>query len=232
MNKIIPHNNDKDAIEYLKDTFQALSEFITGVASSEKKDWALSIGYLLQRVRGGNFLNQLMIELDKYKERGQIKEDYLKTEQSITCLQEMLDFLDKDSPDQLRFDFLKKLFLSAASEEVSSRESYLPQQIIQICRKLKSGEILVLKAAREIAKDNKAELKTNNTADWLHEIANKAGLKHAELVEIHEKSLMEKNLISPRLYNDGSVVSMGSTYRLTPLAMDMFEFIKNYDENV
>jgi hypothetical protein len=108
MNDLTPNTQDKSITEYLAETYQTLTEFLTGVASSENKEWASSIGYLLQRVRGGKFLEQLMIEFQKYKDKGQIKNDYLKTEQSIDCLQEMFDFLDKDSPDKVRFEFLKK----------------------------------------------------------------------------------------------------------------------------
>jgi hypothetical protein len=99
---------DPKAIETIKKTYSALVEFLSGIASSDRKDWALSIGYLLQRVRGGEFLNQLLEKIQKYREKGKIKADYLSTSQCLNCLQEVLNFIDQDSPDEVRFNAMKK----------------------------------------------------------------------------------------------------------------------------
>ena len=85
-------------------------------------------------------------------EEGSIKDDYQATEQHAECLQELLDFLDQESPDQFRFDALKKILLISATEEHSSRDSVLPQQYMKIVRELGSLELLVIITTYALAK--------------------------------------------------------------------------------
>ena len=41
----------------------------------------------------------------------------------------MLDFLDRDIPDEARFSLLKKVFLTAATEDVSTRDAALADRL-------------------------------------------------------------------------------------------------------
>lgn len=100
---------------------------------------------------------------------------------------------------------------------------------MKICRQLSSGEILVLSAAHKLSKD-KDRPQTREAVEWLNYIAEISGLKHSELVELHERDLIKKNLISGRSVGDNTFVNAGNNYRLTPLAFDVFKFIQNYDE--
>lgn len=76
-----------NALETVKETYTGLTELLTGIALSEQKDWAMSVGTLLQRVRAGGFLKQLSDEIADYRNKGEIKEDYLATDQCFNCLQ-------------------------------------------------------------------------------------------------------------------------------------------------
>ncbi len=236
MNDLTPKNNDKDSVDYLKDTFQTLTEFLTGFASADKKDWALSIGYLLQRVRGGNFMDQLIQEVQKYKENGKIKEDYLKTEQSITCLQEILDFIDKDSPDNIRFEAIKDLYLTICAETLSNRDDILPHQLLRICRKLSSAELSILFATYDVTlNENWKEEETKNmqsrgcglVRDWIKYMISKSGLKFQELVVLNEESLIQQKLLTRRDAPEGSGFIYSEYYRLTSLGYHLCQFIKN-----
>jgi len=62
--------------------------------------------------------------------------------------------LEKVIPDELRFSIIKRVFLVAATESVSDRNSLLPQQYMKICKKLESGEIMVLNATYFVAKED------------------------------------------------------------------------------
>jgi hypothetical protein len=86
-------------------------EGLSGIALSKKMDFQLSVAHLLQSLIKGKFLNQLIGEWNEYKNKGKIKDDYQTTEQHIECLQEILDFIDSDLPDEKRFSVLKKYFL-------------------------------------------------------------------------------------------------------------------------
>lgn len=219
---------DDNMLRPVADTLQALTEGLTGIAASERKDLFLSIGYLLQRLRGQSFLEALHVEWQRLRKKGRIKEDFAQTEQCQACLQELLDCLDRESPDQIRFDFIKKVFLAAATETKSNRDNLLPQQYMRLARQLSSGEILVLTAAYRLSKnppnnDNLAE-------SWLREVVAESGLEHKSLIEIHERGLIEKYLLTERLQYDRSGVSLGAQYRLTSLAVGLCEFILGNDE--
>ena len=107
MSKLKTNHNNTSLV--LRESFNSLIAGITGLASSEKKEIILSIGYVFQKFRSGNFLKVLSDEWEKFKKMGRISDEYEKTEQHQACLQEMLDFLDKDTPDEIRFSFLKKM---------------------------------------------------------------------------------------------------------------------------
>jgi hypothetical protein len=87
----------------------------------------------------------------------------------------------------LRFLTLKKILLVAASETISSRNEVLPHQFIKICKKLTSGEIIVLLTAYKLAKEYNFNYNDRMGAiHWLGVIASSSPLKHAALVELHE----------------------------------------------
>jgi hypothetical protein len=210
------------ALTPLVNTLQALTEGLTGIASSDRKDLFLSIGYLLQRLRGQSFLKAFDAEWQRLREKGRIRDDYSQTEQCQACLQELLDCLDRDSPDKIRFDFIKRVFLAAAQEKQSDRDSVLPQQYMRLARQLSSGDILVLSAAYQLSRGS---TKCSGSArEWLSEVAKQSGLEHSSLVEIHEKALMEKHLLTGRYNSDRSGVDTDH-YRLTPLAVGLCEFL-------
>ncbi len=223
MSSGLPKKRNEDSTsDVLARTFQALIEEITGLGASTRQDWSLSIGHILQRIRGGKFLGAVRHEWDAYREKGRIPDDYVESEQHQECLQELLDFLDDESPDSVRFDALKKILMVAATEERSSRNDVLPQQFMRIVRSLSAGESIVLLAA----------FNTPDTypdaARWLDGIARKSGLKHPDLVEFHEERLIEKHLLLPRARGDKSAIVLGGFGRLTTLAYDLCTFINAY----
>ncbi len=234
MNNLTHKNSEKNALDYLEDTLQSLLEVVTGLASSGKKEWALSIGYLLQRVRGGNFLQQLLEEINKYKNKGKIKNDYLKTEQSITCLQEFLDFIDKDSPDEIRFKAMKDLYLTICTEKLSNRDDILPHQLLKICRELSSAELLLLFATYDVAcnenwqeEKNKREVHGYGaTVEWTNFMLSRTGLKFKELIRLNEDLLIQKRLLTHHVHGDGSGFAYSEHYRLTELGYHLCQFIK------
>jgi hypothetical protein len=169
-------------------------------------------------------------EWNEYRQKGRIKDGYEKTEQHKVCLQEMLDFLDKDTPDETRFSFLKKILLTAATETVSDRHTVLPQQYMRLSRLLTSGEILILAAGHHIMKEIGVDKEDSQAVKWLIKVAKHSGLKHPELVELYESNLMEKQLITPRTQSDKSGVRLGKNFRFTDLAVSIWKFIEAYDD--
>jgi hypothetical protein len=224
-------NEGMDTSSVIERAILQITEGPTGAISSQRSDYFLPLGYAVQRHRSRERLQTLLEEWEVYRAKGLIKDDYTQSEQHKECLQEMLDFLDRDSPDEIRFTVLKKILLTAATEEISTRESVLPQQYMRVCRGLTSGEILVLLTTYTTAESSALPGGHTSADKWLEIIAERSGLKHPELVEIHERSLIEKNLLTPRKYFDGSGIDPGHYFRLTNLAYDICKFIELYERS-
>jgi hypothetical protein len=220
-----------DTFSILRRTHKSLTEGLTGILSSKPQEWILSTGYLLQRTRAHEFLAIFLKEWEKYREKGRIPDDYLKTEQHKECLLEILDYLDKALPDEITFNVLKKIFLVASIEKLSTRESLLPQHYIRIIRKLSSGAILILTTTYIIAKEGiTMEQCTDRSARlWLNKIADRSGLLYFELVENYEEELIKYNLITDRDLIDRSVIFYGNHNRLTEFGLNLCTYIENYE---
>jgi hypothetical protein len=220
----------KDLIDLLRQPTPVIAEVLTGLLASGPADWKLSTGKIVQALIKGNLLTQLGREIKKYQEKGKIKEDYLETDISRVSFKELLSFIDEEVPDKLRFKAIKSIFLYSISKNVSPRDQVLAYELMKICKKLSSGDILVLLAIWKL-RDNKT--KSNNpiysATEWLKEVAVETGHNLAELVEIHERKLIELRLISNRIYPDKSGVSLGKYFRLTDLGVKLCEFISKYE---
>jgi len=202
---------------------------MTGILSGDRKEWITSIGHVFQSWRGARFLYTFKDEWNKYREKGKIRDDYEKTEQFNSCFGEILDFLDKEIPDNMRFNILKQIMLVAGTEEASSRDSYLPQQYLQIARSLSSGEILVFTSAYDLAKKQNIE-KITAAGRWLALVAENSGLQFPVLVEIQENKLINKGLLMGRHFSDRSGVELGNHFRLTDLGWSLAEYISHYED--
>lgn len=221
-------NNDTSSI--IKDTLLHLVEGITGIAASEKKELAFSVGHVFQSVRKGRLLSQLLNEWDSYKKKGRINDDYSESEQHFECLSDLLDFLDNDISDQTRFSLLKRIFITAATERVSDRNSLLPNQYMKICKTLSSGEAILMCAVYDRFKVIKPNDDTSKSAvDWISTMAQVSNLEHIELVKIFEDGLMNKQILTPRQNLDHSGVKVTPYYRLTNLGYEICKYIESYD---
>lgn len=218
------------AKDLLEKTYRGLVEGLGGLAASDRKDISLSLSHLLQRLRGAGFLEAVKHEWNELRKKGRIKDDYVESDQHLSCLHELLDALDTEIVDKTRFDILKKVFLVAASEKRSTRDEVLPQQLMKLARSLSSGEILVLEATYRIAKSGSVKEELSSAGEWLETVAKESGLKFSHLVELHEETLMRKYLITARRYSDRSGVILDKNCRLTQFAMELCEFIASYDD--
>ena len=231
MSEIVPIDDKlSDTSSLLDKTIDGMVEGLTGLVSSSRKEIVISAGHLFQHCRNVDFLNALKVEWDKLREKGKIKDDYMKTMQHKDCLGELLEALDHDNPDNVRFNLLKKIFLVSATETKSNRDSVLPSQYMQIARKLDSGEVLVLETAYRIAKEGKYNpTQDSQYGNSLAKIANKSGLKYKDLVEIHEQSLIKKMLFTRRTGPEQSEAVISNHFRLTDLGWEFCKFVDAYD---
>jgi len=234
-NKNLALDNVKSLMGFLKQPTTIIAEALTGILSSERSDWKLSAGRVVQAVIKGNLLTQLGRELDNYRKKGEIKEDFLATDKNRLSLYELLKFIDGKIPDEVRFKAMKSIFLSSVAESATGKDEELAYELLRICSKLSSGDIVVLKAVYDISK-NRLEpgvlgvgANHSSAAEWLKDIAKQIGHDYEQLIELHEETLIRLKLITGRTSQDRSGISdPNKSFRLTSLGLALCDFITRY----
>lgn len=231
--KLLKLDNVKNITKFLQQPTIRIAETLTGILISNTKDWKLSAGRLVQAAIKGKFLTQLGEELKKYKEEGRIKEDFFANDKNRASLYEILNFIDKEAPDEERFKAMKSVFLSSVSKDATQRDEELAYELLAICKELSSGELLILKAACDITQGRLSpnmtvSLVISGRNEWLDLIAKQIGHGLPALVEKYEEHLMQLKLISGKKYQDGSGIEPTPYFRLTSLGYKLCEFITKY----
>jgi len=239
--EITKFNDVKSVMKFLQQPTVKIAEGLTGILASPMQDWKLSAGKIVQAIVKGSLLTQLGREFQYYINKGKIKEDYLATDKNRMSLNELLKFVDEDVPDEIRFNAMKSIFLTSVSKKSTRMDEELAYQFMQICKKLSSGEILVLKAAFDICNGNirkgmlKPDLSITRADLWFDAIANQISHGTPGLVEHHEEHLITLKLIAkrsqpPNFSTTQDTFIRSGHFRLTPLGHRLCEFITKYEK--
>lgn len=221
--------HDDDSTNLVRRTFDAVVETTAGILASDKKDLVLAAGRLLRVATVRDFSRQFLEEWGECRRKAKIADDYEDTEQFRECLRQLLEFLDNDPLDPETFKVLKGVFLAAAAESRSDRSGLLAQQYMRVGRDLSGCEVLVMRAAYELAKSG-----THvgiHFQGWLDEVAKQSGLVHSHLVAIQERKLMDKHLLTSRVHH-GTGIDLGDHFRLTDLGYGLCQFLDDARDGV
>lgn len=213
---------------------------ITGVLSSETKDWKLSAGKLVQATIKGNLLTQLGRELKKYGKEGKIKEDYFATHKTRASLYELLKFLDEEVPDEELFRAIKSIFFSGISIKATEQDEALSYEFLQTAKQLSGTEILILKANFDIAEgraSDDVEIRLRQLSlpymrsSWRQIIS--VQMRYGEfdsVVSKYEINLEMSGLISRRQEDNrfSSDFEPTKKFRLTEFGYKFCQFMTNY----
>jgi len=216
------HNGVSDLLER---TIKSVAEGLVGIASSDRKDLILSVGHILLRLRGGSFLSAFKKEWDAYRDKGRIPKDFEQSDENWDCLQEMLDFIDRDIPDTRRFGAMKNLYLNIAVNSASDASAVNNQQLMRVCRSLSSGELIVLLNVYKLGLRKTAEQWGHQSAaSWVRLVAEESGL-YTGLVEVNEGELIKKGLLFQRTHADRSGVALGQHFRVTDVGVALCKWM-------
>lgn len=58
-------------------------------------------------------------------------------------------------------------------------------------------------------------------AAWIQEISKRSGLGTSAMVEVYEEGLIQKKILTPRLFGDRSGFHAGPNFRLTDLGVEL-----------
>jgi len=221
--------NPQELLKFLQQPTVVLAEFLTGVLSSDLTDYKLSTGRLIQAAVKGKILTQLGEELKQYRDEGKIKKDYFATSKSQATLLELLQFIDSDIPDEEIIKALKSIFLNMVAMDADDRREQIGYQLFQLCKKLTSMDILVLKACCEIYQENNSQYhKVHSHGEWVTKVSKRIGYGLPELVGVSDDKLVGFGLLSGRTSPDRSGVRKGREFRLTTLSLKLCEYITGW----
>lgn len=213
--------DDRDSlIEFLRAPTVEFAEGLTAILANPGS-MKLAAGHIVQAALKGRLLEQLGRELEELQKAGRIKEDYFATHNQQSTLQELLKFIDENPPSEEVFKAMKSIFFSTIKTDATAADEQIAYQLLQLCRKLESGDILVLKASWEMYCESPNKLEAhlggnNHTIYWCDLISKKTNVPSG-LIDLHDKKLVGLNLLTPRQYPDGSGITP-TDCRLTPLA--------------
>lgn len=226
-------SKSKKVANVIQQSFVELLQAGTGLVVSSKKDLVKDFSHILQEATKGRLLNGLGEAYKDLRNRGKIKEDYETTDQCRQELPYIFNTLDSEAViDEKRFEAIRNIFLNAAQERLSDRNSQLPLEMMRIASTLNRGEILVLEACYQFNQEHMAipnreagsrNVQYNDAHTWLNLIAEKSGLGIPDLIEAYEKSLMGKGLLRPR--TAGGNVVVDTNYHLSGTGLKLCEFI-------
>jgi len=233
MKNLINLETFDDVRAFLENPTGRLADAFIEVLSSGAPHSRLVSSRLVEMSIKDTLLTKLGKELKKNKDAGMLKNDFILKSKTKSCLYELLKFIDKDVPDEERFSAMKSIFLKSISANASDEDELLAYELMQICKKLSSNDILHLKTIYDIASGGGTNIQGANTQttgleEWLNIVANKVGHKMRALVELSERNLVELKLIGNRRHADGSGIENSTTFRMTQFGMKLCEFISAY----
>jgi len=235
MNKeqnLIKWDDPKSIAEFLQQPAEKIAEFITGLLTSETKDWKLSAGRLVQASIQWKLFSQLGIEMNEYIRKGKINNGFLQDPQNFHSLHELLKFIDESVPDEKRFETIKLLFFKSVFSDTENTDKMLAYQFMQVAKKLDSGDLLVLQAIFDIATGKQSShIKSINpdeesVGSWLLRISQQIGHDLPSLVGLHEQNLMDLKLITDRRDRDRGSFIRTKYYRLTKFGFEFCKFAR------
>jgi len=232
---LINLNDARSIMNFLQAPAIKIAELLTGILAADACDLKLTAGRLVQASIKNKFLTQLGEEIKSYSEKGKIKNDFFTTHKEQASLNELLEFIDEEIPDEERFRAMKSIFLYSITTDVSEDDKLLAYELLKICKKISSSELLILKACFDICNGDyrfdisSERIENMHSADeWLHMVSKHIGHNISALVEVYEENLTKLSLISRRLHVDRSGIGKTKYFRLTTLGYKLCEFITKY----
>lgn len=184
--------------EFLDKPAVHIAETITGALAEGMKGVAASAGRLVQGALKLQLLTQFGREINYFRERGKIRNDFAKDKYGFQSWVELIAVIDSEAPDEDRLKAMKATFFAINQINQSDGEKIATYQLFRIAKRLTSGQILILKAAYELSEGNIFPRGSMHTADWLRHIAEHLGHGIVSLIDHEDKALTDLHLLNRR----------------------------------
>jgi hypothetical protein len=202
----------KRSISYAADPIEAAKD-IVGVTS-----------HLLQSALRGTFLQDVIEDLDKLKNEGDLLEGRL-ADVAVDSITELLEFIDSTTTrDSERFRAVRAIFVQGMRISSSEQDRMLSREFLLLAKKLEGADFVVLRACYELHKTG--EKTTSEISAWSSAVAEKCGYGIRSMVLARESNLVTAYLWGKRIHSDESGISESHRARLTDLGLKFCEFLE------
>jgi hypothetical protein len=208
----------------LKSILAQFDAVATGAMGTEKSQFFMIPGRLVQAFRNKTFIEQLGVEVEQLRAKGKLRPDFEQSADGKSSLQELFAALEEPPVDDAKFQALKSIFIAAATGETS--DGVPPQLILSVARSLSSGELIVLATAYRISREGFKHTVSESYVGWVKTIAEMSGIGLTGMIQDFAEQLAAKKLINPRHYGDGSGMSLGKHFGLTDFGIRLCELIE------
>src|SRR5579875_1085790 len=137
--------------DLLENPIQTSLEILTGVAQLGPKTLYASLGRICQTALRSELQRGVVYEFKRLQDAGKLPDDFSQAKNAFKTWAELMDIIDTECPDANRLEALKAMFYAANKVGAADGEQAFAYQLWQIAKKLKSGELLLLKAIYENA---------------------------------------------------------------------------------
>jgi hypothetical protein len=164
-------------------------------------------------------------EVSAWIEQRRLPEDFSGRPAGYQTWVELLQEIDSNPADAERLKAMKAMFLAANDVDASDGESILAYQLFQIARRLRSGQLMLLKACYQLFHSGCQPRQYLDQRVWLSEAATSIGHSLSALVEQDARVLIDCGLLTP-LNSMGCVEERNG--RLTDLGVRFCQNIEAY----
>lgn len=155
-------------------------EFITGAVATAGdkpvKNLILTGGHLIQALCTRRFHQQLYTEIQKYRNEGKITDEKLDSNYGKAIFIDLMRTIDEESLDDKKFAALKAIFLHSVLKDSDEHSQILAYQYFQVCKKLSSMDILILRTAFSIYEESEGDKPPELNSSWETRISQKLGI--------------------------------------------------------
>ncbi len=205
---LLPQSTDELA-KFMDQPLTAIAETIAGALAAGPKGWTMMAGHIVQAILKGKLYQQVSREIKKLRDEGKIPGDFAdekKNKYGFKSWVDLLKAIDDDPPDADLLEALMAMFYGANKVNATDAQKMLSYRLLQIARRLNSGELLLLRTIYEAFKRRDFQTQPMSLGGWAVKIAKLQGHNLTALVLKDEHALVEEELITG--YRDASVMPM------------------------
>src|SRR5207245_1411929 len=107
----------------------------------------------------GNTYKQVSREIESLIDKGKLKENYADDPLGFKSLQELIEFIDSEAPDEDRLRGVKAMFYAINSTETADNERILMYELLRLAKRLSGSEIRLLAVLYKMVETQSGSIK-------------------------------------------------------------------------